>query len=207
MLAGAAAAGATGTASVSLAQGSSVVNNKAMLIGALAVGGDASLSVQLSGSNVTGNELTAIGVIAVGGQGNVSVTGQNGTDVVVKRNSVDWQAAVITEQPLVKTVVEGIMGLGGCPPTWLPACLPARLPVCLLARLLLPLCMPRARSMPQLAQPTTSKHLLSHPLHCASASRQHQHEQNTDPAAPPSAPMPLYVLQALRTLPSTCPRR
>ena len=118
MLAGAAAVGATGTASISLAQGSSVVNNKAMLIGALAVGGDASLTVQLSASNVTGNEPTAMGGIAVGGQGSASVTGQNGTDVVVKRNSVDWQAAVITEQPLVKTVVEGIMGLGGC----LPAC-------------------------------------------------------------------------------------
>ena len=181
MLAGAAAVGATGSASISLAQGSSVVNNKAMLVGALAVGGDASLSVQLSGSNVTGNALTAMGGVAVGGQGSAAVSGQNSSDVLVLRNTLDWQAALVTEQPLVTSVVNGLVALGGCPPACLPACF-------LRCTFQLPAC-PPARLLP--ASPPPPNPLLPHRPCCASASRQHL-KLTTDLAAtcfcPPRPP-------------------
>ncbi|KAI3428235.1 hypothetical protein D9Q98_006615 [Chlorella vulgaris] len=113
MALGVAGVGGAGKASVALSSGSAVLRNDVALVGSLAVGGAASLDVQLSATNVTGNELSGVAHVAVGGQASAAVTGLDDPTVSASRNSVDGlQVDVVLNQPLVPAVLDIYAGLG-----------------------------------------------------------------------------------------------
>jgi hypothetical protein len=113
MALGVAGVGGAGKVSVALSRGSAVLRNDVALVGSLAVGGAASLDVQLASTNVTGNELSGMAHVAVGGQASAAVTGLDDPTVSASRNSVDGlQVDVVLNQPLVPAVLDIYGGLG-----------------------------------------------------------------------------------------------
>lgn len=54
-----------------------------------------------------------MGLVAVGGQASASVTGADEPGVTVEGNSQESKVQVVAQQPLVASVLEVVMGLGG----------------------------------------------------------------------------------------------
>lgn len=104
--------GATGRASLQFAERSVISNNRIAAFGALGVGGDGELSIQLSSANVTDNVLADTGLVAVGGTGTSNISGDGATDVAFSGNTRESKSAVFTEQPLVTDVLDVLLGSG-----------------------------------------------------------------------------------------------
>lgn len=112
MAMGAAAAGATARASIQVADRSSVDRNTALLMGAIAAGGEGSLAIQLAASNVTGNKLSGGVAVALGGAGSTDITGVDARSVVVTGNENEARFKVVTENQLAAKTLSLIMSLG-----------------------------------------------------------------------------------------------
>lgn len=120
-----AAVGATGKAALQLSSGTAVSSNRVALFGALGVGGDASLGIELSAANVTENSMLDVGLVAVGGNASASVTGDGAADVDLTGNVRSSRALAVQQQPVVTTVLDVLIGLGaprGACRCWLGCC-------------------------------------------------------------------------------------
>lgn len=104
--------GAAGRASIQVAERSVVSGNRIAAFGALGVGGDGELSMQLSAANVTDNVLADTGLVATGGTATFNISGDGAADVALSGNTRESRSAVFTEQPLVTAALDVLLGSG-----------------------------------------------------------------------------------------------